>query len=308
MASTSKTGWICINCATCTSISYLDIGLWDFGESSRGNTIKGNRTESLWEEICLWEGLWENLWKPLKNLWKPLKRLWKPQKTSENLSKPLRTSKKPLKISENPPSQRPSQRQISSQRLSVLLPLFCCPLNSLRRFMVSQGVGTLGSWQLSHRFSGFLSWECPSVVGRSSTTCDLRHAGDDLHNKTANTSIMGLFWPNTTPNPTCSSKCTSMIISMILPCSGFGFDLRFQRTWNHGFDWALSSNRIKTMVSISRFLFALEICGFNLKIETVVLTKSKHGEKYSSVKSCPQQDESEGTSTNFPKHWDYACE
>ena len=40
-----------------------------FGESSRGNTIRGNRTESLWEDICLWEGLWEDLWKPLKNLW-----------------------------------------------------------------------------------------------------------------------------------------------------------------------------------------------------------------------------------------------
>ena len=47
------------------------------GESSRGNATRGNRTESLWEEICLWEGLWEDLWKPLKNLWKPLKKLWK---------------------------------------------------------------------------------------------------------------------------------------------------------------------------------------------------------------------------------------
>ena len=43
-------------------------------------------------EICLWEGLWEDLWKPLKNLWKPLKNLLKPLKTSQNLSKPLKTS------------------------------------------------------------------------------------------------------------------------------------------------------------------------------------------------------------------------
>ena len=79
------------------NISFVMLPL---GESSRGNTIRGNRTESLWEEICLWEGLWEDLWKPLKNLWKPLKNLWKPLKTSENLSKSLKTSKnlwKPLK-------------------------------------------------------------------------------------------------------------------------------------------------------------------------------------------------------------------
>ena len=76
---------------------------------------------------------------PLKTSQKSLKTSQKTLKTSQNLSKPLKTSKKPLKtsqnlpkISENPPSQRPSQRQISSQRLSVLLPLFCCPLNSLR--------------------------------------------------------------------------------------------------------------------------------------------------------------------------------
>ena len=109
----------------------------NFGESSRGNTIRSNRTESLWEEICLSESLWEDHWKPLKNLWKPLKKLWKPLKTSEDISKPLKTSqnsKNLSKLSENPPSQRPSQRQISSQRLSVLLPLFCCPLNSLRPF------------------------------------------------------------------------------------------------------------------------------------------------------------------------------
>ena len=67
------------------------------GESSRGNTMRGNRTESLWEEICLWEGLWEDLWKPLKNLWKPLKNLSKSPKTSENLSKSLKTSQNPLK-------------------------------------------------------------------------------------------------------------------------------------------------------------------------------------------------------------------
>ena len=104
------------------------------GERSRG---KNNRTESLWEEICLWEGLWEDLWKPLKNLWKALKKLWKnlwkprkkPLKTSENLlknlSKPLKNLWKPS-LSETL-SERPSQRQISSQRLWVLLPLKLSP-------------------------------------------------------------------------------------------------------------------------------------------------------------------------------------
>ena len=102
------------------------------GESSRGNTIRGNKTGSLWET----KSACERVWKPLKNLWKPSQ-------------KPLKTSKNPSKISENPPSQRPSQRQISSQRLSVLLPLFCCPLNSFRetfgllpRDRVSQVHGT----------------------------------------------------------------------------------------------------------------------------------------------------------------------
>ena len=42
-------------------------------------------------EICLWEGLWEDLWKISENLWEPLKTskdLWKPLKA---LWKPLRT-------------------------------------------------------------------------------------------------------------------------------------------------------------------------------------------------------------------------
>ena len=38
------------------------------------------------------------------------------------------------KISENPPSKRPSQRQISSQRFSVLLPLIVLPLELLPKF------------------------------------------------------------------------------------------------------------------------------------------------------------------------------
>ena len=31
-------------------------------QSLRGNRIRGNRTQSLWEKICLWEGVWEGLW------------------------------------------------------------------------------------------------------------------------------------------------------------------------------------------------------------------------------------------------------
>ena len=71
-----------------------------FGESLRGNTIRGNRTESLWEG---------NL--PLRG----------------SLRGSLKTSGKclraPLKISENHPSQRPSQRQISlSEALGPVAP------------------------------------------------------------------------------------------------------------------------------------------------------------------------------------------
>ena len=107
-----------------------------FGESSRGNTIRGNRTESLWEEICLWEGLWEDLWKPLKNLWKPLKNLWKPLKTSENLSKSLKTSQnlsKPLKNLWKPSlsevlSETLSEADFLSEALSPVAPILL-PLN-----------------------------------------------------------------------------------------------------------------------------------------------------------------------------------
>ena len=69
---------------------------------SRGNTIRGNRPESLWEGNLPLRGalkISKNLWKPLKNFWKP------------------------LKASENPPSQRPSQRQIShSEALGPVAP------------------------------------------------------------------------------------------------------------------------------------------------------------------------------------------
>ena len=92
------------------------------GESSRGNTIRGNRTESLWEGNLPLRG---SLREPLKNLWNPLK-------TSKTLWKPLETS-------ENPPSQRPSQRQISlSEALgpvaTIHLPLKLSPNNYLRVF------------------------------------------------------------------------------------------------------------------------------------------------------------------------------
>ena len=65
-----------------------------WGISSGGNTIRGNKTESLWEG---------NL--PLRgSLRGPLKISENLRKISENLCKPLKTSKKLWK----PPSQRPS--------------------------------------------------------------------------------------------------------------------------------------------------------------------------------------------------------
>ena len=75
----------------------------------RGNIIRGNKTESLWEESL-----------PLRG----------PLKISENLWKPLETFWKPLKTSENPPSQRPSQRQISlSEALGPVAPSRVAPWN-----------------------------------------------------------------------------------------------------------------------------------------------------------------------------------
>ena len=121
-----------------------------FGESSRGNTIRGNRTESLWEGNLPLRGslrgplktLWkisENFWKPLKiseNLWKPLKtstNLWISLETSESLSKPLEASENPLRtLPRRDPLKDPLRGRFPSQRLWVQLPLLCCPLNSLR--------------------------------------------------------------------------------------------------------------------------------------------------------------------------------
>ena len=85
------------------------------GESSRANTSRGNKTESSERESAserVSESTSENLWKISQNLWKPLK-------TSEN---PLKTL----------PLRDPLRGRFPSQRLSVLLPLFCCPLNSFR--------------------------------------------------------------------------------------------------------------------------------------------------------------------------------
>ena len=53
-----------------------------FKESPRGNTIRGNRTESLWEGNLPLIG---SLRGPLKKIWSPQKKKWKPQKTAENL-------------------------------------------------------------------------------------------------------------------------------------------------------------------------------------------------------------------------------
>ena len=90
----------------------------------------------------------ENLWKVSKNLWKSLK-------TSENPWKPLKTSKdlwkSPLKtLPLRGPLRDPLRGRFPSQRLSVLLPLFCCPLNSLRA----------DPWALSW---GLCEWFCTQV-------------------------------------------------------------------------------------------------------------------------------------------------
>ena len=105
--------------------THLDSPVSSVGESSRGNTIRGNRTESLWERNLPLRG-------PLKTSEKSLKNsanFWKPLETSKNLSKPLNTLSKPS-LSEA--CQRPSQRQISlSEALGpvapILLPLKLSP-------------------------------------------------------------------------------------------------------------------------------------------------------------------------------------
>ena len=77
-------------------------------------------------EICRSEGLWKDLWKPLKNVWKPLK----PLKTSKDLWKRLKTL----------PLRDPLRGRFPSHRLLVLLPLFICPLNSLRPPWIHENV------------------------------------------------------------------------------------------------------------------------------------------------------------------------
>ena len=93
--------------------------------------MRGNRTESLWEGNLPLRG---SLRGPLKTPDKSRKTSEKSLKTSENGWKPLKTSKdlwKPLKTL---PLRDPLRGRFPSQRLSVLLPLSCCPLNSLREF------------------------------------------------------------------------------------------------------------------------------------------------------------------------------
>ena len=164
------------------------------------------------------------------------------------------------------------------------------------RFMISQGGGHRGSWQLTHRFSKYLLWECPSswddrprpVIFEARGWCHGHH----LCNRIANTSIMGLFWPKTTPNPTCSSKGMSMNLSMILPCFGFGFNFRFWGNWNHGFDSEnFNQNRNQNHgFNFPKMLLTAGILWFQLKIETVVLIKSKPWLKNRfSSSPCPTQ-------------------
>ena len=85
----------------------------------RGNTIRGNRTESLWEGNL---PLRESLRGPLQTSEKSLKTSEKSLKTAVNLKK----------TSETLPLRDPLRGRFLSQRLSDLLPLLICPLNSLR--------------------------------------------------------------------------------------------------------------------------------------------------------------------------------
>ena len=85
--------------------------------------MRGNRTESLWEG---------NL--PLRGS------LRGPLKTSEQS---LKTSEKCLKRLKTLPPRDPLRGRFPSQRLSVLLPLFICPLNSLsERLKISSEIAT----------------------------------------------------------------------------------------------------------------------------------------------------------------------
>ena len=98
------------------------------GESSRGNTNKGNRMESVWEGNLPLRGYLRRPLKTSEILWKTSENLWKPLKTSKNLWKPLKT----LRLRD------PLRGRIPSQRLSVLLPLIVFPLNSLRRTFATE--------------------------------------------------------------------------------------------------------------------------------------------------------------------------
>ena len=87
----------------------------------KGQQNRGNRTESLWEEICLWEGLWEGGFAEI------FERLWEILRCFERFSEFLRGFQRFFRGFQRS-SQRPSQRQISSQRPSVRLPLIVLPL------------------------------------------------------------------------------------------------------------------------------------------------------------------------------------
>ena len=82
----------------------------------KGQQKWGNRTESLWGEICLWEGLWEGVM-VFRDFWEVFRGFQRFLRGFQSFLRGFQRS-----------SQRPSQRQISSQRLSFLLPLIVLPL------------------------------------------------------------------------------------------------------------------------------------------------------------------------------------
>ena len=137
------------------------------------------------------------------------------------------------------------------------------------RFMVSEGVGIFGRWPPSHRFSGFLSGECPSRWDDRPRPVILRHVGDAMAiirstrvQKLASWACSDQKQPQT---QSAQAKACQWSCPWSLPCSGFGFNFRFRGNWNHGFDSEnFNQNRNQNHgFNFPKMLLAAEFCGFN---------------------------------------------
>ena len=137
------------------------------------------------------------------------------------------------------------------------------------RFMVSEGVGIFGRWPPSHRFSGFLSGECPSRWDDHPRPVILRHVGDAMaiirSTRVQKLASWACSDQNKPQTQSAQAKACQWSCPWSLPCSGFGFNFHFRGNWNHGFDSEiLNQNRNQNHgFNFPKMFLAAEFCGFN---------------------------------------------